>query len=60
MNNKTHLITTFQISRSLHDQMKLMCLLCHISMGEFIRSAIRDKIKTIKVSPCQSTPVSGD
>jgi len=41
--------TTFQISRELHDKLKMMCLLTHKSMGEFIRISIRDKIKQIEV-----------
>jgi len=40
--------TTFQISNSLYVKLKTMCLLTNISMGEFIRLAIADKIKKIK------------
>jgi len=43
-----HMITTFQISHDLHTQLKMMCLLTHKTMGEFIRLAIIDKIKEIK------------
>lgn len=43
------LTTTFQISRSLHDKMKMMCVFTHKSMGEFIRIAIRDKIAQLKL-----------
>ena len=46
--DRKHLITTFQISTHLHDQLKMMCLLTHKSMGEFIRLAIADKIHHIK------------
>lgn len=44
-----HRTTTFQISHHLHTQMKMMCTLTQKSMGEFIRIAIIDKIKEIKV-----------
>jgi hypothetical protein len=45
---KAHVITSFQLSQSLHTQMKMMCLLTEKSMGEFIRLSILDKIKQIK------------
>jgi hypothetical protein len=41
-------ITTFQLSHHLHSQLRMMCTLTNKSMGEFIRIAISDKIKTIK------------
>lgn len=44
-----HCTTTFQISNHLHTQLKTMCVLTKKSMGEFIRIAIRDKIKELKV-----------
>ena len=43
-----HRTTTFQISRHLHTQLKMMCILTHKSMGEFIRLAVVDKINHIK------------
>ena len=45
---KVHQTTTFQISRHLHTQLKMMCTLTHKSMGEFIRLAIIDKINQVK------------
>lgn len=45
---KSHTTTTFQISHTLHTQMKMMCILTKRSMGEFIRIAIVDKIKQTK------------
>lgn len=44
-----HRTTTFQISQNLHTQLKMMCTLTQKSMGEFIRLAIIDKIKDLKV-----------
>jgi hypothetical protein len=46
--NKSHVLTSFQLSPSLHTQLKMMCILTEKSMGEFIRIAISDKIKQIK------------
>ncbi len=46
--NNFHRTTTFQLSQHLHTQMKMICMLTHKSMGEFIRIAIHDKIKEIK------------
>jgi predicted component of type VI protein secretion system len=43
-----HTTTTFQISRHLHTQLKMMCMLTHKSMGEFIRMAVLDKINQLK------------
>lgn len=40
--------TTFQLTKSMHNQLKMMCMLTHTSMGEFIRISIRDKIKELK------------
>lgn len=48
-----HRTTTFQISKHLHTQLKMMCTLTHKSMGEFIRLAIADKINQIKASKLQ-------
>lgn len=44
---KMHL-TTFQLTKSLHVQLKTMCVLTDKTMGEFIRIAIRDKIDSLK------------
>lgn len=44
----THTTTTFQLSKHLHTQLKMICLLTHKSMGAFIRLAIIDKIKNVK------------
>jgi hypothetical protein len=51
MNDKqnSHTTTTFQMSNHLHTQLKMMCILTKKSMGEFIRLAIIDKIKELKV-----------
>lgn len=46
--SKVMTTTTFQIPFTLHDQLKMMCVLTHVSLGEFIRIAIRDKIKQLK------------
>lgn len=43
-----HRTTTLQMSHNLHAQLREMCMLTKKSMGEFIRSAIVDKIKQIK------------
>ncbi len=40
--------TTFQLPKSLHVQLKTMCVLTNKSLGEFVRIAIRDKIKELK------------
>ena len=45
---KVKVTTTFQLHHTLHDKMKLMCLLTHVSMGEFIRLAIKDKLDKMK------------
>ena len=47
--NKAHTTTTFQLSSTLHTQLRLMCTLTNKSMGEFIRMAIIDKINQLKV-----------
>ncbi len=47
--NTVHRTTTFQISHALHVQLKMMCTLTQKSMGEFIRLAIIDKIKDVKI-----------
>lgn len=48
-NRSTHTTTTFQMSRHLHAKLRMMCLLTHKSMGEFIRLAIVDKINALEV-----------
>jgi len=45
---KIHQTTTFQLPTVLHDDLKRMCLYTHVSMGQFIRIAIRDKITQLK------------
>jgi hypothetical protein len=45
----SHTTTTFQMSNHLHTQLKMMFILTKKSMGEFIRLAISDKIKELKV-----------
>ena len=45
---KNHATTTFQLSHNLHTELKMMCLLTKKSMGDFIRIAIKDKIKQLK------------
>lgn len=49
MSEEFHRTTTFQLSSHLHTQLKIMCTLTNKSMGEFIRMAILDKIKELKV-----------
>ena len=44
-----HVTTTFQINATLHEKLKLICLLTKKSMGEFIRLAIIDKINQTRV-----------
>lgn len=39
--------TTFQMHKTLHSNLKMMCVLTDTSMGEFIRIAIRDKINQL-------------
>lgn len=46
--NKVVQTTTFQLPKSLYVQLRTMCILTEKSMGEFIRIAIRDKIKQVK------------
>lgn len=48
-NNSIHRTTTFQLSNHLHTQLRMMCTLTNKSMGEFIRLAILDKIKQVKL-----------
>ena len=47
-NEKAHVTTTFQISKHLHAELKLMCLLSNKTMGEFIRICIIEKINQLK------------
>lgn len=42
--NKSFMTTTFQISKKLHENMKILCIREKVSMGCFVRSAIIDKI----------------
>lgn len=53
---KTHMTTTFQISYNLHTQLKMMCLLSHKSMGDFIRLAIIEKINQVKIAHHKGLP----
>jgi len=49
MNEPTKIrMTSFKLSAHLHTQLKMMCVLTHKSMGEFIRVAIADKIRDMK------------
>lgn len=43
-----HQMTSFILPKNLHTQMKMMCVLTHSNMGEFIRISIRDKIKELE------------
>ncbi len=45
---KAFMTTTFQLSKTLHKHMRLICLLNNVSMGCFVRSAIIDKIKQME------------
>jgi len=45
---KIHRLTSFQLPAVLHDDLKRMCVYTHVSMGHFIRIAIRDKITQLK------------
>lgn len=40
--------TTFQLSRRLHTELRIMCVLTEKNMGEFIRMAISEKIQDLK------------
>jgi hypothetical protein len=40
--------TSFKMSTKLYEDLRLMCHLTHTRMGEFIRIAVRDKIKELK------------
>jgi len=42
--------TTFTLPQELLDQLKIMCVLTHKNQSEFIRIAIKDKIKDLKVN----------
>jgi predicted component of type VI protein secretion system len=46
--NKSFRTTTFVIPNTLHTQLRIMCTLTNKSMGEFIRMAIIEQIKTLK------------
>ena len=48
--NKLLTTTTLRLPKTLRDELALMCVLTHVSMGEFIRVSIRDKIKSLKVA----------
>jgi hypothetical protein len=45
---RAKITTTFQLHPILHDKLKLMCLLTHVSMGEFIRLALKEKLDKMK------------
>ncbi len=55
-NKNSHTTTTFQMSNHLHTQLKMMCILTKKSMGEFIRLAIIEKIKELKVRENEQSP----
>jgi len=40
--------TTFQIPFALLSKLRMMCIPTDVSMGEFIRIALRDKIKILQ------------
>ena len=40
--------TSFILSEKLHDQLKIMCVLTHTNMGNFIRIAIQETITKLK------------
>ncbi len=46
--NRKQKLMTFNLSASLHDQIKIMSVLTHKNMGEFIRISVMDKIKQLK------------
>jgi len=46
MNKKVK--TSFVLSQKLHEQMKIMCILTHTDMGNFIRISIQEKIENLK------------
>jgi len=48
LNNSIHRMTSFILTKTLYAQLKMMCVLTNTQMGEFIRIAIRDKIKEIQ------------
>ena len=48
MQNKAVRTTTFQLPIALHSQLRQFCVLTETSMGEFIRIAIRDKIRELR------------
>ena len=49
MKKKKFVTTTFQLTYDQRDKVNLICHLCHISMGEFIRSAIFEKLQNTKL-----------
>jgi len=48
VNKGIHRMTSFLLPITLYTQLKTMCMLTNTQMGEFIRIAIRDKIKQIQ------------
>jgi len=40
--------TMVKIPKSLHDSMKMMCVLTHKNMTEFVRAAIQNQINELK------------
>ena len=48
MRNKCMRMTTFQLTEKLYSDLKMMCMLTHKSMGEFIRVSVREKICSLK------------
>lgn len=47
---KNTVVTTFQLPRKLHEQLKLACVLTNKQMGQFIRICIRDKLKELDIA----------
>lgn len=50
--------TTFVLPITLHRELKTMCLLTGVSMGKFIRTSIRDKIKEVKGKPLKNESIT--
>lgn len=47
---KSVVMTSFELPKKLHIELKMMCILTHKSMGEFIRICVREKISQLKNS----------
>ena len=58
MTDKFMRTTTFQLSKALHTQLKMMCILTGKSMGEFIRISLIEKIRELKKQKDNSKTIS--